>query len=51
MRRLRQKQKNYPLGRPAKPEEIAEVILFLISDRAKFINGQVIMVDSGHSIA
>ena len=42
--------KNYPLGRPAKSEEVAEVILFLISDRASFINGQVIMVDSGNSL-
>lgn len=49
--KLWQEARDYPLGRPAKPEEIAEAILFLISDRAKFINGQIIMVDSGHSIA
>lgn len=48
---LKTEAKNYPLGRPATPEEIAEVALFLISDRASFINGQVIMVDSGNSIA
>lgn len=47
---LKTEAKNYPLGRPAKPEEIAEVILFLISDRASFINGQIIMIDSGNSL-
>lgn len=47
---LKQEARSYPLGRPAKPEEIAEVILFLVSDRAGFINGQTIIVDSGHSL-
>ncbi|MBI2334656.1 SDR family oxidoreductase [Candidatus Daviesbacteria bacterium] len=47
---LRTEAKNYPLGRPATPEEIAEVVLFLISDRASFINGQAVMVDSGNSL-
>lgn len=42
--------KSYPTGRPAKPEEIAEVILFLASDRASFINGQTVIVDGGYSI-
>lgn len=31
--------------------EIAEVILFLVSDRASFINGQTILADGGYSIA
>lgn len=43
--------KSYPTGRPAKPEEIAEVILFLISDRASFISGQTILVDGGRSVS
>ena len=38
------------LGRMAKPEEIAEVILFLASDKANFITGQTILVDGGYSL-
>jgi NAD(P)-dependent dehydrogenase (short-subunit alcohol dehydrogenase family) len=36
-----------PLGRLGKPEEIAQTILFLASDKAPFITGQVIGVDGG----
>ena len=38
-----------PLGRLAEPEEMAEVALFLLSDRASFVNGQAIVVDGGQS--
>ncbi len=43
--------KNNLLERIAKPEEIAEVILFLASDKASFITGQTILVDGGYSIS
>ena len=36
-----------PLGRAAHPEEIAETILFLASDRASYLNGAVVPVDGG----
>jgi len=39
------------LGRVGQPEEIAESILFLASDKASFINGQTILVDGGYSIS
>lgn len=39
-----------PLGRFAKPEEMAEVALFLVSDKAGYITGQVIQVDGGLAI-
>ena len=36
-----------PLGRFAKPEEIAYAVTFLASDQAAFITGQVVSVDGG----
>ena len=37
-----------PLGRNAEPTEIADAILFLLSDEAKFINGTQLAVDGGY---
>ncbi len=38
-----------PLGRLGTPEEVAEAILFIASDKASFITGQVLGVDGGKS--
>jgi 3-oxoacyl-[acyl-carrier protein] reductase len=38
---------NIPLRRFGKPKEVAEVIAFLVSDKASYISGQVIVVDGG----
>jgi NAD(P)-dependent dehydrogenase (short-subunit alcohol dehydrogenase family) len=43
--------KNAPIGRAAAPEEIAEIVAFLASDRASFIVGSVVMADGGMSVA
>jgi len=40
-----------PLGRTAKPEEIAESVLFLASPRSTFITGSVLHVDGGGTAA
>ena len=33
--------------RVGSPEEIAELILFLISDKSSYINGETIRIDGG----
>jgi len=39
-----------PLGRFGKPEEMAEVALFMLSSHASYITGQVLQVDGGLAI-
>jgi meso-butanediol dehydrogenase/(S,S)-butanediol dehydrogenase/diacetyl reductase len=40
----------HPLGRPAEPEEIADVIAFLASPRAAYVTGATVMVDGGTTV-
>lgn len=40
-----------PIKRAAMPEEIAEIVLFLASERASYIVGSVVMADGGMSVA
>jgi NAD(P)-dependent dehydrogenase (short-subunit alcohol dehydrogenase family) len=38
-----------PLGRLGRPEEVADVVAFLLSDRAAFVHGAIIPIDGGRS--
>ena len=42
--------KQHPLGRPAQPEEIADVIVFLASLAAAYVTGATVMVDGGTTL-
>ena len=41
---------NTPIGRIGKPEDVANLVEFLISEKASFITGQIIKVDGGFSL-
>jgi len=43
------KAQGHALGRLAQPDEIAEVVEFLLSDRSSFVTGEVVRVDGGFS--
>ncbi|MCK4802542.1 SDR family oxidoreductase, partial [bacterium] len=36
-----------PFGELGKPEDVASVVLFLVSEKARYITGEVIKVDGG----
>ena len=38
-----------PLNRLGQPEEVAELVLFLASDKAKFITGSLQVIDGGYT--
>lgn len=40
-------QNSVPLGRLAEPEDIADVVLFLVTDAARYVTGQTIHVNGG----
>jgi len=42
-------KKLHPLGRLGKPEEIASVIVFLLSDDSSFMTGSEVVVDGGYT--
>jgi NAD(P)-dependent dehydrogenase (short-subunit alcohol dehydrogenase family) len=46
---LQQLAAQAPAGRPAAPEEIAEAIVFLATERASFIHGAIVPVDGGRT--
>ncbi len=45
--RLKTRLQNTPLGRIAYPEDIGNLVVFLVSDKASYITGKVIHMDGG----
>ena len=45
----RDEEKLQPLQRLGQPEEVAELVLFLASDKAKFITGSLQVIDGGYT--
>ena len=45
--KLKKFEERIPLGRPAEPEEVADVIAFLAGHDARFVNGVILPVDGG----
>ena len=43
-------EERIPLGRIAAPEEVADVVVFLASDAARYVTGQELLVDGGLTI-
>jgi NAD(P)-dependent dehydrogenase (short-subunit alcohol dehydrogenase family) len=47
---LERSKTTHPLGRPGQPDDIAELILFLASDRAGWMTGETIPIDGGRHL-
>ncbi len=44
-------RRKVPLGRFGSTEEIAEAVLFLVSDRSSYMTGQVLVIDGGETVS
>jgi len=47
---LERSKETHPLGRPGQPEEVADLIVFLASDRAQWMTGETIPIDGGRHL-
>jgi NAD(P)-dependent dehydrogenase (short-subunit alcohol dehydrogenase family) len=47
---LERSKETHPLGRPGTPQEVADLIVFLASDRAGWMTGETIPIDGGRHL-
>ncbi len=47
---LKEVVRRTPFGRVGTPDEVADVVVFLCSDAARWITGQILIVDGGYSM-
>ena len=47
---LEHSKSTHPLGRPGTPEEVAELIAFLVSPASGWITGETIAIDGGRHL-
>jgi NAD(P)-dependent dehydrogenase (short-subunit alcohol dehydrogenase family) len=47
---LTRSKETHPIGRPGQPEEVADLIVFLASERAGMITGETIAIDGGRHL-
>jgi NAD(P)-dependent dehydrogenase (short-subunit alcohol dehydrogenase family) len=40
-----------PIGRVGEPDDIAEAVLYLVSDRASFVTGAELTIDGGQTVS
>jgi NAD(P)-dependent dehydrogenase (short-subunit alcohol dehydrogenase family) len=44
-------RRSIPIGRYAQPEDLADVVAFLLSDDARYVTGQTLPVEGGATIS
>jgi len=47
---LEHSRSTHPLGRPGEPAEVAELILFLLSERSGWMTGETVAIDGGRHL-
>ena len=47
---LKEDMKRYPLGRYGKPEEVANAVIYLLSDAASWTTGSNLLIDGGYTL-